>query len=153
MSAEDEVRQASARYYSALNSLLNGDAGPMMKVWSHSSRVTTMNPYGGREVGWEQVQAVFEQVGQMCLGKQVTVGIRDALIEVGSDLAYEVGIEVGEGTILGKPTSIQHRVTNIYRREAAGWKNVHRHTDLNPGEREVAGELQPPSEARRGNDH
>jgi hypothetical protein len=62
MSAEDEVRLASARYYSALNHLLNGAAGPMMKVWSHSSHVTTMNPYGGREVGWEEIQAVFEQV-------------------------------------------------------------------------------------------
>jgi|SRR5947209_125624 len=149
MSAEDEVRQASARYYTALNHLLNGDAGLMTKVWSHNSDVTTMNPYGGREIGWEQIQAVFEQVAQMCLGSQITVRIRDALIRVGGDLAYEIGIEFGEGTIAGKPTSIQHRVTNIYRREAEGWKNVHCHTDLNPGEQEVVRKLQTSSEALR----
>jgi len=40
--------------------------------------------------------------------------------------------------IMGKPTVISHRVTNIYRREAGGWKMVHRHTDLNPAEQEVS---------------
>jgi len=95
MSAEDEVRQASEQYYAALTSLLNGDAGPLMEIWSHSSDVTAMNPYGGREVGWEQLRPVFEQVAQMCLGSQATVRLKDPLIRVGGDLAYEIGIESG----------------------------------------------------------
>ena len=138
MSAEDEVRQASEQYYAALASLLNGDAGPLTQIWSHSSDVTAMNPYGGREVGWEQLRPVFEQVAQMCLGSQATARLKDPLIRVGGDLAYEIGIESGEGMIMGKPTVISHRVTNIYRREAGGWKMVHRHTDLNPAEQEVS---------------
>jgi ketosteroid isomerase-like protein len=142
MSAEDEVRQASDRYYRALNQLLSGDAGLMLEVWSHGSDVTTMNPYGGREVGWEQVRGVFERVAQMCVGSQVALGITDSLIRASGDLAYEIGIESGEGTIAGQPASIRHRVTNIYRREAGGWKNIHRHTDLNPAEKETAETLQ-----------
>jgi ketosteroid isomerase-like protein len=142
MSAEDEVRQASDQYYAALNHLLNGDAGPLMEVWSHSSDVTAMNPYGGREVGWEQLRKVFEQVAQLCSGSQVIVRLTDPLLRVGSDLAYEIGIESGEGTIAGQPASIRHRVTNIYRREAGGWKMVHRHTDPNPTEQDVARQLQ-----------
>jgi len=80
MSAEDEVRQASEQYYAALTSLLNGDAGPLTQIWSHSSDVTAMNPYGGREVGWEQLRPVFEQVAQMCLGSQATASLKDPLI-------------------------------------------------------------------------
>ena len=42
---------------------------------------------------------------------------------------------------MGKPTTISHRVTNIYRREASGWKMVHRHTDLNPAKQDVSRQL------------
>ena len=141
MLAEDEVRQASEQYYAALSSLLNGDAGPLMQIWSHSPDVTAMNPYGGREVGWEQLRPVFERVAQLCVGSQARAWLKDPLIRVSGDLAYEIGIESGEGIIMGKPTTISHRVTNIYRREASGWKMVHRHTDLNPAEQDVSRQL------------
>jgi ketosteroid isomerase-like protein len=131
MTAEDEIRQVSEQYYAALSALLTGDAGPLTQIWSHSPGVTAMNPYGGREVGWEQLRPILERVAQGCVGSQARVWLQDPLIRVGGDLAYETGIESGEGVIMGKPTTISHRVTNIYRREADGWKMVHRHTDLN----------------------
>src|SRR5438874_1147956 len=43
MSTQDEVRQACDQYYAALNHKLNGDAGLMMEVWSHSADVTVMH--------------------------------------------------------------------------------------------------------------
>ena len=144
MSIEDEVRQASDQYYAALNCVLNGDARPLMEIWSHSPDVTAMNPYGGREVGWERLRSVFEQVAQMCSGSQFTIRLSDRLLRVGSDLAYETGIESGEGTIAGQPTSVEHRVTNIYRREAGGWKIVHHHSDPSPAMQDVRERLQPP---------
>jgi len=143
MSTEDEVRQASDRFYAALNRMLNGNAGPMMEVWSHSSDVTTMHPVGGREVGWEQVRAPWEQIAAICSGGQVT--LRDPLIRAGGDLAYQVGTEAGEGTLAGQQVSFEHRVTNVYRREAGGWKIVHHHTDLNPAMQEILNRLQSPS--------
>jgi ketosteroid isomerase-like protein len=146
MSIEDEVLQASQQYYAALSSLLNGNAEPCMQVWSHSSDITAMNPYGGREEGWEQLQLVFARVARMCAGGQVRVWLENRLACIGGDLAYETGIETGEGTVLGKPAAIRHRVTNIYRREADGWKMVHRHTDLNPAESGVADQLSPTQE-------
>jgi ketosteroid isomerase-like protein len=97
MSTEDEVRQASDQFYAALNRMLNGDAGPMMEVWSHTSDVTTMHPIGGREVGWEQVRVPWEQVAALSSGGQVT--LRDPLIQVVGDLAYQVGTEAGEFTL------------------------------------------------------
>ncbi|TMC18486.1 MAG: nuclear transport factor 2 family protein [Chloroflexi bacterium] len=142
MSAADEIRQASEQYYTALSRLLSGDVQPLKEAWSHSSDVTAMNPYGGIEIGWERLEAVFEQVAHMCQGSQATVGLENPLRRISSDLAYEIGIECGEGIIMGKPASIRHRVTNIYRREADGWKMVHRHTDLNPAEQKEVGHLQ-----------
>jgi ketosteroid isomerase-like protein len=142
MSTEDEVRQASDRFYAALNRMGNGDAGPMMEVWSHSSDVTTMHPIGGREVGWEQVRVPWEQVAAITSGGQFT--LRDPLIRVVGDLAYQVGTEAGEATIAGQQVSFEHRVTNVYRREAGGWKIVHHHSDPNPAMQEILARLQPP---------
>jgi hypothetical protein len=58
MSPEGEVRSASQRFYSALNRMLDGDAGPLAEIWSHDATVTIMHPIGGREVGWESVGGI-----------------------------------------------------------------------------------------------
>jgi hypothetical protein len=55
MAAEDEVRQASERFYAALNSTLDGDRSPTEQIWSHGSDVSAMHPTGGRMLGWEEV--------------------------------------------------------------------------------------------------
>jgi hypothetical protein len=51
MAAEDEVRQASERFYAALNRALDGDSSPMEQIWSHGSDVSAMHPSGGRMGG------------------------------------------------------------------------------------------------------
>jgi ketosteroid isomerase-like protein len=143
----EEIRRASEQYYAALSHLLEGDAGPLMEAWSHSPDATAMNPYGGREVGWERLREVFEQVARFCAGGQVSLHLEDELIRVGGELAYQMGIECGEGTIAGQPASIRHRVTNIYRREGGAWKMLHRHADLNPSEQQdLSRLLQSPAE-------
>jgi ketosteroid isomerase-like protein len=140
MSAEDEVREASDQFYAALNRMANGDAGPMMEVWSHTSDVSTMHPIGGREVGWEQVQGPWEQVAAIASGGQITLA--DSLIWVVGDLAYQIGTEAGEAKFGGQHVSFEQRVTNIYRREAGAWKIVHHHTDLSPAMLDVLARLQ-----------
>jgi ketosteroid isomerase-like protein len=140
MAAEDEVRQASDRFYAALNRMLNGDAGPLSEAWSHESDVTTMHPIGGRQVGWEQVRPVWEQVAHICSGGRVW--LEDQLLRTGGDLAYEVGTERGQATMAGQTLAFDHRVTNVYRREAGGWKIVHHHTDLSPEMQELLRRLQ-----------
>lgn len=106
-----------------------------MEVWSHGSDVTTIYPIGGREVGWEQVAAI-------CSGCQVTR--RDPLIRIVGDLAYQGGIESGEGTLAAQHVSFEHRVTNVYHREAGGWKVVYHHPALSPAMLDVREPLQPP---------
>jgi ketosteroid isomerase-like protein len=142
MATEDDVRQASDRFYAALTRMLNGDAGPMVDtdVWSHSSDVTTMHPIGEREAGWENVKGPWQQVASMCSGGHVA--IKDPLIVVAGDLAYETGTESGEGTIAGQTVPFGHRVTNAYRREGGVWKMVHHHTDKSPAMEEIVSRLQ-----------
>jgi ketosteroid isomerase-like protein len=42
----------------------------------------------------------------------------------------------------GEQVPLEHRVTNIYRREGGTWKIVHHHTDLSPEMMELIQRLQ-----------
>lgn len=140
VSAGDDVRVASAQFYAALNGMANGDASAMAEVWSHSESVTAMHPIGGREVGWNQVRPVWDQVASVASGGQIALA--DQLISVAGDMAYEVGVERGQATLAGERIAIEHRVTNVYRREDGAWKVVHHHTDLSPAMVDLLARLQ-----------
>ena len=98
-----------------------------------------MHPIGGRQVGWEAVRASFEQIAQLASDGQVE--LKDQLIHVAGDLAYEVGIEQGRVTLAGQPVTLEYRVTNIYQREAGVWKMIHHHTDTSPAMLDVLSRL------------
>ena len=139
MSTETEVRKVSEQFYKALNRMVNGDAGPLADIWSHSTAVTTMHPRGGREIGWNAVRESFEQVAG--LSSDGKVGLKDQLIQVAGDMAYEIGVEHGQFRLAGQQVTIEHRVTNIYLRESGVWKIVHHHTDLSPEMLDVIGRM------------
>ena len=136
----DNVRAASKQFYAGLNRMLNGDAAPLADIWSHSTAVTAMHPIGGRQVGWDAVRGSFEQVAHVASDGKVE--LKDRLIQVVGDVAYELGIERGQFKIAGNPVSIEQRATNIYRREAGAWRVVHHHTDLSPAMLDVLSRLQ-----------
>src|SRR5579864_5038439 len=126
---EDEVRQASDRFYAALNQLLKGNPAPMSDVWSHGSDVSTMHPIGGRELGWDQVRQTWEQTSQALANVDLgEVTVSDlVVIPVGSDVAYTLGTEDIRGNVGGQSVSTGARATNVYRREGGVWKMVHHH--------------------------
>jgi ketosteroid isomerase-like protein len=128
MSAEDEVRKASAQFYAALNRMVDGDAGPLSDVWSYGPRVTAMHPIGGQQMGWAAVRASFGQIAALAPGGHVRLD--DQYIEVGGELAYELGVERGETMPAEESITIEQRVTNIYRLETGEWRMVHHHTDI-----------------------
>jgi ketosteroid isomerase-like protein len=129
MAAEDEVRQTSEQFYAALNSVLDGDSGPMEQIWSHGSDVSAMHPFGGRMVGWDEVGAAWEQAAQAFSGGQVALD-EMVVFAITEDAAYTLGTEHGQASVGDQTLRIDWRVTNIYRREAGGWKIVHHHTDF-----------------------
>lgn len=140
MSAESEVRSASEQFYSALNRMAKGETGAMNAVWSHCTGATALHPIGGRDVGWAQIGTSFDNVAGIASGGEIR--LKDQLIQVTGDMAYEVGIEAGTLTLGGLKASIEHRVTNIYRREPGGWKVVHHHTDASPAMMDVLARIQ-----------
>ena len=130
MSAEEDVRHASKQFYTALNRMANGDPGLMASAWSHGPEVTALHPIDGREIGWEAVKASFERFAQ--IAADGNIDLKDQLIHVDGDVAYELGVEQGECKLDGHPVAIKHRVTNIYRREDGGWRMIHHHSDTSP---------------------
>jgi ketosteroid isomerase-like protein len=140
MSTEDEVRNASNQFYAALNKMVNGSSQSLSDIWSHSSAVTTMHPIGGREVGWKDVWATWDQTAQVASEGQVK--LQDQLIRVVGDMAYEIGVEDAVFRIAGQKVTDQVRVTNIYQNEGGTWKIVHHHSDLSPAMVEVLHKLQ-----------
>lgn len=130
MSNEEEVREASRQFYAALNQMLRGDAGPMGEAWSLGDDVTTMHPLGGREIGREKVRKSWAQVASLATGGHVE--LRGQHLQVGGDLACETGEEHGHGEFGKHQVQLDHRVTNVYRREGGVWKVVHHHADPSP---------------------
>ena len=130
MSTKNEVKEASKKFYASLNRMANGDANSMADIWSHSGAVTALHPIGGRSEGWDEVRDSFQQVAQVASEGQIR--LEDQIVHVTGDLAYELGSERGQFAISGQPVAVDHRVTNIYCREAGTWKIVHHHTDVSP---------------------
>jgi ketosteroid isomerase-like protein len=141
MSIENEVRKASEQFDAALNRMLNGDAGLLSDIWSHSAAVTTMHPIGGREVGWDQFRGSWEQVAQLASEGHAKLG--DQIIQVAGEVAYELGVEQAQFRLAGKQVTVKHRVTNIYRRETGAWKIVHHHADVSQAMVDVLSGLPP----------
>ncbi len=130
MSVEN-VRQASDRFYAALNRGLTGDASEMFDICSHADDVTTMHPLGGRQSGWPEVRASWEMAVSAISGGSVEVSDLQITM-LADDAAYTIGTENASATIGGTPVTFSARCTNVYRREDGVWKLVHHHVDLLP---------------------
>jgi len=130
MTTKREIREVSTQFYAALKRMLNGDARALSDVWSHRSFVTAMHPLGGRQVGWAEVRKTWEQIAQRSSGGNVE--LKDQLIHLAGEVAYEVGVEYVEAKLGGQKVAAKIRVTNIYQREAGVWKITHHHTDSSP---------------------
>ena len=127
----EEVRQASDRFYAALNRGLNGDTSEMFDICSHADDVTTMHPLGGRQIGWPDVRSSWEMAAGAVDGGSVEVSDLQITM-LGNDAAYTIGTENASAIVGGTPVTILARCTNVYRREDGVWKLVHHHVDLLP---------------------
>ena len=109
--------------------LLQGDATALKQLCAHEEEVTVLGGFGGVERGWSEVGPRLDWAAS-----QFTNGSyeRKALSVVeGVDLAYTVSIETNRVYESGKAgeTSLDLRVTQIYRRDNGEWRLVHRHAD------------------------
>lgn len=118
---------AATGFYTALNSLLGGDAGPMFDAWSHADDVTYMSPFGELLTGWDAVRQSWMGQAEAHLGGRVD---GKELRTLGSDdLGFVVGFERGWVEIEGERRDVDIRATSMFRKEQGRWTMIGHHTD------------------------
>lgn len=126
--AEDEIRNATMRFYVALNSAMHSDLNPMIATWSHRPDVSNLSAVGGRAVGWNEVHADFLNMAR--LYPNGSIAPRDIHVVAGKDIGYSVCTETGQlRSPEGPMVSFSQRATNIFRLEEGKWKMIHHHVD------------------------
>ncbi len=141
MSKEEDVRKASAQFYNALTNMANGNADQMGEIWLHEETATAMHPIGGRDIGWKAVKNSFDQVAG--IAGEGKVELKDQLIRVVGDVAYEIGTETGGFKLAGNDVKIDQRCTNIYQLKDGKWKMIHHHSEMSPAMLDVLAKLKP----------
>jgi hypothetical protein len=77
----------SKKFYTAVNRIAKGDASLMGDIWSHGGTVTTRHPSGGRESGGAKSEIMGGR-READFGRHVE--LRDQVVHVGGDMAYEI---------------------------------------------------------------
>jgi ketosteroid isomerase-like protein len=126
--SEQAVAAAVANFYIALNAMFTGNGQPMMAAWSHGKDVTYMGPDGHYLIGWDQIGPTWNAQAARKLGGHVDAQQLHSV--VGTDLAVVNCIESGENIVDGKAETVRLRATNVFRKEAGGWKLIAHQTDL-----------------------
>jgi ketosteroid isomerase-like protein len=118
------VLAANAAFYAAFEML---DPGAMERAWSASAVVTCVHPGGELLEGREAVMASWRSIFR------ATTAIHFELVNVrafvAGDAAWVVLTEVidarhGDAVMRGAT-----RATNVFARDAGGWKLVHHHAE------------------------
>jgi len=109
--------------------MLRGNAEPLKRLYSHLDDVTVLGGFGGFERGWKEVGPRLDWAASHFSDGRFQQ--EEVSTIVGSDLAMTVTIERYTVRIGGAATetSEELRVTQVFRREADGWRLVHRNGD------------------------
>ena len=98
-------------------------------LWSHADDVTLCGAFGRVECGWENVAARLDWASSKY--SDGTRSREEISGTVGTDFAYIVQTELIRSRLAGRTeqSTLELRVTMVFRREADGWRIVHRHAD------------------------
>jgi ketosteroid isomerase-like protein len=130
MDPPDDLAEVQRAYHDAVAAFIAGDAEPQKRLWSRADDVTLANPLGPAVRGWDAILRVLDVAVAAVHDGQIESVERVSSV-VTADLAYTVENE-NATVILGdstERTGTSLRVTTVFRREADGWKVVHRHAD------------------------
>ena len=135
MSSEIEDADWSAfiaKLEAAEEEFVQGRPAAFQALWSRADDVTLCGGFGGVERGWQNVTDRLSWVS-----KKYSDGTRtreEISRMVGADFAYLVQREVIRSRVASQaePSTQELRATMVFRREADGWRIVHRHGDHPP---------------------
>jgi ketosteroid isomerase-like protein len=128
--ADEDFSAYIQRLDSAQGRFANESPAEFKKLWSHSDDVTLFGGHGGKvERGWENVAARLDWSSSTYReAKRKSEFIAGC---VSGNVAYIVRREFIEACIGDEPLPRRQelRVTMVFRREAEGWRILHRHAD------------------------
>jgi ketosteroid isomerase-like protein len=130
-SATEEFHQFLAQFEAGINRFITGEPTLWKQHAAHGDHATIMGAWGACEQGWQEVGPRYDWAAARFRESGATLAVEYLAMAVSGDLAYTVTVERSEALIVGqdKPAAMPLRVTHIFRKEAGGWKLVHRHAD------------------------
>ncbi|MRG60208.1 DUF4440 domain-containing protein [Agromyces sp. CFH 90414] len=124
---EDFLVWVESEFVRAERAMFDGDDGPRRAIWARTEPVSVLGAWRNAASRAELVEA-FEVLASSF--SDCTDYSFDLIsFDVAGDMAYTVGYERVSASIDGEPRTITLRATQVYRREADGWRVVHRHAD------------------------
>lgn len=131
--ADQSFRAFLQTWEQAQTRFINGDPTLWKQHTSHRDDVTILGGFGGEgEKGWEAVGARYDWASSQYRPGNATMKVDYHNIVVSGDLAFTVGVERQQGVRVGNQGEEARRAlraTQVFRKEADGWKLVHRHAD------------------------
>jgi ketosteroid isomerase-like protein len=127
--ADSEWATFMAKLEAAEHEFAQGSPAAFKALWAHSDDVSICGAFGGVESGWNNVASRLDWASsQFSDGTRSREEIRSA---VGVDFAYIVQTEQIRFRVPGRTeeSTLDLRVTMVFRREADGWRIVHRQAD------------------------
>ena len=118
-----------AKLEAAEDEFARGRFAAFKELWSHANDVTLCGGFGGVACGWENVAARLDWDGSKYSdGRRSREEVSCA---IGGDFAYIVQKEVICFRVPGQTEESRQelRATMVFRREADGWRILHRHAD------------------------
>ncbi|HET6316347.1 MAG TPA: nuclear transport factor 2 family protein [Chloroflexota bacterium] len=122
MSDDAEVVEANARFYRAFEAL---DIAEMDRVWAHGAHVKCVHPGWSLLSGWEAVRESWETIFENTEEMRFTLSDVSALVD--GDVAWVTCTENILSEVAGRVTVTAILATNLFERDAAGWRLVHHH--------------------------
>ncbi len=128
--SQSEFEKFLVKVDAAQLELQNGKAVAFKSVWSQADDITLSGGFGGTiEKGWKNVGERLDWVGKQFSNGTNT--IERLVANTSGELGYVVQLERIRFKVPGQQmdTTRDYRVTMIFRREAAGWRIIHRQAD------------------------
>ena len=126
---EEELAELARRTAEAASALIRGDVRAYLALVPHADDYTLMAPFGGEPGrGFDASDENLEAMGRFFQGGEAQLELVESYAS--GDLAVLVAIERQHGRVGGLPEQdLSLRVTWVFRREGAEWRQVHRHAD------------------------
>jgi len=118
-----------AKFDAAEEEFARGDPKAFKALWSHTDDVTLCGAFGRVERGWKNVSVRLDWASSKY--SDGTRSRNEVSGTVGADFGYIVQTELIRSRLAGRTeqSNLELRVTMVFRREAKGWRILHRHAD------------------------